>query len=192
MRKTTAIQRTTLSIGILAATIAILAPTAAHASSVTPPPPDEESSEIVVTPVPVFPMQEGATTADVSAEDICTAYAYGDYPHISTSNPSSPLAVQSHGGWNRGDCAAVEADVTTQLDRKNPIGLFQAVGAQGRGVLPSQADFGLPSSNRVTARYECNGTASAPFRAWTSIDMIGIDDISSTVYTPATGDIACG
>jgi hypothetical protein len=191
MKKPSAIGKIPLTAVAVLVTAVFAMPTAAYAAPVVPTPPASDSADVIVTPMAIMPKQV-ETAAGASAQAICTAYAYGDYPHISTSNPGTPRAVQAHGGWNRGDCAATRADVTTQIDRKNPIGLFQAVGAQGRGVLPSQADFGLPSSNRVTARYQCNGSAKAPFRAWTSIDMVGIDDISSRVYTPATGDIICG
>lgn len=182
--------------GALAATAALIVPAAAYAAE-TPAPPvasdtTEDAAEITVTPIEVMP--EGTTESKSAAgvQAICQAYGIVDYAHISTSNPSGPTAVQSHGGWNKGNCSATKADVTTQIDRKNPIGLFQAVGTQGRGILNSQADFGLPSSNRVTARYPCNGHAAAPFRSWTSFDMIGIADTHTPTYSPATGNIACG
>lgn len=181
-----------LSIGILVAAATLTMSPVAHAAPSPPPPPDEESFEVFVEPIQVMPEGSSAESEGTSAQAICQAYGIVDYPHFSTSNPSTARAVQAHGGWNRGDCNATRADVTTQLDRRNPIGLLQAVGRQGRGVLPSQADFGLPSSNRVTARYECNGTNAAGFRAWTSFDMIGLADTQTRTHSPVTNPLTCG
>lgn len=176
---------------LTAAALAFLLPTSAYATTVNDSPAGPDASDITVGEVYGSP-EDSASESEVSTRAICVALNLVDYPHISTSRPGTPLAVQAHGGWNKGGCNATLADVTTQIDRKNPIGLFQAVGAQGKGRLPSQADESLPSSNRVTARYECNGTAGAPFRAWTNIDMVGLADTQTPTYSPATNDIACG
>lgn len=185
--------KTKLSFSIIAAaaTIALTIPTSAHAVTTPPPSPTDDASTVIVEKVQIMPETDAESKSASSAQAICEAYGIVDYPHISTSNPSSARATQAHGGWNQGNCSATHADVTTQLDRMNPIGLYQAVGTQGRAVLPSQADMGLPSSNRVTARYECNGTAAASFRAWTSFDMVGIADTHTPTYSPGT-DITCG
>ncbi len=181
-----------LPVGVFAAVMAIAMPTAAHASATPPAPPSPENVQIFTGPSGVMPEKSPTGTNTLTAAGICTAFGIVDYVHISTSTPSAPRAAQSHGAWNKGNCSATLADVTTQIDRKNPIGLFQAVGTQGKKRLPSEPSMGLPSSNRVTARYACNGTAKAPFRSWTSFDMVGIADTQTPTYSPATGNIDCG
>ncbi|MCW3492430.1 hypothetical protein [Microbacterium sp. SSM24] len=160
----------------------------------------EEDSQVVEESITIGPVAPGETTAPngkvtpngkAATAAICVAVNRVDYPHISST--SSYLAVQAHGNWDKGTCKATLADVTTQIDRKNPIGLFQAVGTQGKGRLaPNPKGLTSGGAGRVTAHYRCNGKAAAPFRAWTKIDMVGIADTQNATTTPATSPIKCG
>lgn len=161
----------------------------------------DEDSQVISELVEVMPAEEtrsgdneaSSTKEGSSQAAICVAENRVDYPHWSTSTPIKYTRIQAHGNWDRGNCNATYADVTTQIDRKNPIGLFQAVGVQGKARLKYNTK-GLTSggAGRVTAGYPCNGTNAAPFRAWTSIDMVGLADTQTRLYTPATSPFACG
>jgi hypothetical protein len=184
-----------LTAGTAAAVLvaALFMPTSASAAPAASPSPNDEQSQVFTGSFEVVPEAENATPSAMSTQAICVAVQRVDYPHISTSNPTGPRAVQAHGNWDKGNCNATLADVTTQIDRKNPIGLFQAVGKQGKGRLaPNPKGLTSGGAGRVTARYDCNGTAKAPFRAWTSIDMVGIADTPNKQYSPATESMACG
>lgn len=122
------------------------------------------------------------SAAETSRKIICRFNQRVDYPHISTSTPSSPRAVQAHGNWGNVNCNYSSAVVTTQVDKRNTLGFYVAVGIQGKRTLPPMKNLG--SANRTTARYVCNGTKSNWFRAWTSIDVIGIADAPNKVHSP--------
>lgn len=180
----------TFGVAAAALTVSLLAPNAASADLSDVPEPNGDDSQRISQN---YSVKAETSDGEASTQEICVAIKRVDYPHISTSTPSAPRAVQAHGNWDRGTCAANLADVTTQIDRKNPIGLFQAVGTQGTARLaPNPSGLTSGGAGRVTARYECNGSAGAPFRAWTSIDMVGIADFQDKLYSPATSDIACG
>lgn len=185
-----------ISVFLIAALLGAGSTVASATEGSTPPSvtDSEEGSQVVeesVTVTPVAPDGEVAQNGRAARAAICVAVNRVDYPHISKT--SSYLAVQAHGNWDKGTCKATLADVTTQLDRKNPIGLFQAVGTPGKNRLaPNNKGLTSGGAGRVTAHYRCNGTAAAPFRAWTKIDMVGIADTQNATITPATSPIKCG
>lgn len=123
------------------------------------------------------------------AAKICTFIQRVDWVHISST--SKKRAAQSHGNWDNVDCSYKQADVTTQIDRRNPLLLFEAVGKQGKGRLgPNKKGLGSGAA-RVTAHYDCNGKAKADFRSWTSVDIVGYADAPNRVHS-SPQPLSCG
>jgi hypothetical protein len=133
---------------------------------------------------------QSSTDASSAAAAVCTFVQRVDYAHLSSS--SSTRAVQSHGNWANVDCSYALADVTTQVDKANALGFHYAVGVKGEARLaPNPNGLTSGGAGRVTAHYDCDGTAQKSFRSWTDIDIVGYADATNKQYSPAT-DIACG
>lgn len=111
-------------------------------------------------------------------EEICEFAQRVDSAHISHSG--GPRAVQSHGSWGNKNCAYPFATVTTGVMKRNVVGIYVDVGRLGQAVLPP-GDGGR--GNRVTARYECNGTGRHWFQSWTDVDVHGITDLPNKVFS---------
>jgi hypothetical protein len=154
--------------------------------------PDEDPAEVIEVEVsgPASPEPEPGGSPARQAAKICTFIQRVDYVHISST--SKERAAQSHGNWDNVDCTYTLADVTTQIDRRNPVLLYEAVGKQGKGRLaPNTKGLTSGGAGRVTAHYTCNAKAKADFRSWTSIDIVGYADVPNKVYSPAN-PLSCG
>ncbi|MFJ4223370.1 hypothetical protein [Microbacterium sp. NPDC089695] len=175
-----------------------LAP-AAHAETAPVDPTDDgdTSSEVIEVEVtgPATPEAtqdpSGSEKASRAAAPVCTFVQRVDFVHISSSG--NPMAAQSHGNWDKGNCTNYTlADVTTQIDRKNFLGLWQAVGAPGKKRLaPNPSGLTSGGAGRVTARYVCNGTAAGSFRSYTDIDVVGYADTPNAVFSSPI-NLICG
>ena len=162
---------------------------AARASMPDPDAPPSDSFEKILRG-PTVPEGKAAGTSSTSAAAVCTFIQRVDYVHI--SGTSTDRTAQSHGNWDNVDCRYSLADVTTQIDRRNPVLLYQAVGAPGKARLaPNPRGLTSGGAGRVTARYRCNGLAKADFRSWTSVDIVGYADAPNRVYSPAN-PLSCG
>lgn len=141
--------------------------------------PSSEPGEEIESPSP-----------SANRDAVCLFTQRVDYVHFSSS--PGARAVQSHGNWDNETCNYSLADVTTQIDRRNFLGLYQAVGTPGTERMPPNPR-GLTSGGvgRVTARYECNGSTTDSFRSWTSVDIVGYADTPNSKLSPPT-DKACG
>ncbi|GGF04135.1 hypothetical protein [Mycetocola zhadangensis] len=150
----------------------------------------ELAPQPVKSPAPEDLGRQPSGSASIAAT--CVFQQRVDYVHFSTSSLPDK-AVQSHGNWYNENCPQyTKGDTTTQIDRKNFIGLFQAVGSPGRAVLaPNPNGLTSGGAGRVTAHYDCNGTATAAFRSWTGVDIVGYDNTDTPAFSPAI-DLACG
>lgn len=147
------------------------------------------SPTITVEKKPIYTSALTEHIQQTQTRRICTALQKVDLPHISST--TTVRAVQAHGAWNRGDCNADWAVVTTQIDQQGIFNFFFAVGTQGNGMLQSTVGMPTGAKNRVTAQYVCNGTDVKRYRAWTDVDIVGIADLSNKVYS-AEVNLACG
>ena len=132
-------------------------------------------------------VDSASSQKELAAAKICQFNQRVDWTHISST--SAQRAVQSHGNWGNVNCSYSLARVKTQIDKRNFLGAYYAVGTPGVAELPPRNDLG--SSARVTGRYVCNGTANNSFRSWTDVDVLGIIDAPNKVYSTAR-DLACG
>lgn len=118
-----------------------------------------------------------------TANSVCNFTQEGDYAHISSTPPQ---AVSAHGWWTNGDCPTTTAVVTTQVQKKNVLGIWVDVGDRGVKTVKS----GGGSTNRSASRYTCSSTAKHTFRSWVDVDLVGVADAPNKLYTPAR-DLAC-
>lgn len=190
----------TITIAAVVSAICLASAPTAWASASTAPGQEEPGNEARVFEF-LVPHPDLTTTTDESktgdtetqskkAAAICLFVQRVDLAHISSS--PGPRAVQSHGNWDNSTCSYALADVKTQLDKRNFLGLYYAVGVPGSGRLaPNPKGLTSGGAGRVTARYECSGTGTNSFRSWTSIDIVGYADAPNKVYSNAI-DRDCG
>ncbi|TQL02935.1 hypothetical protein FBY24_2023 [Cellulomonas sp. SLBN-39] len=120
------------------------------------------------------PTQAGGSTIQAS----CQFNNAIDSIHYS-STPPATLSV--HGWWINVNCTKdIKAVVTTQLQKKNSIGLWVDVGSRGVKTVYS----GGGSANRSTSRYACTSGSAHSFRAWVDVDVVGIPDLPDKYYHP--------
>jgi len=185
--------RNTLTVAVLAAALSISAAPLASAASVEDSSSDAEVFEFTVPRPNLTGSNEGAprsTASTTAVAAICEFTQRVDYVHISST--STRRAVQSHGNWDNENCNYALADVTTQIDKRNVLGFYYAVGTQGKGRLaPNPRGLTSGPPGRVTAHYDCNGTAANMWRSWTDIDIVGYNDAPNRVYSPPI-ERACG
>lgn len=113
---------------------------------------------------------------------VCEFSQQLDRPHISSSGGAR--AVQVHGNWANIDCDSNVAEVTVNLQRQNSLGIYTQVGRSGYSASMASAPLGdMPRGQRLTARYECSGTAERTYRGWIDVDVIGIADPPNTTTT---------
>lgn len=70
--------------------------------------------------------------------------------------------------------------VTTQLQKRNGLGLWFDIGSQGVKTVYS----GGGSANRSNSRYDCVGSQNNQYRAWVDVDVVGVADLPGRLYTP--------
>jgi hypothetical protein len=148
--------------------------------------------QITALAAPVSPQSFVAVPAPAPAADLensniqivqetgCQPQAKGDDVHVSSGQASG------HGWWLMGNCTAVKAAVTTQLQEYFSNGSWVDEGT------PQTEDVyaGGGSANRSTGRATCTGgTATTGWRSQVTADVIGQSGLSQ-IYTPAQ-DIAC-
>lgn len=121
---------------------------------------------------------------------VCEFVQQLDRPHISSSGGAR--AVQVHGNWANIDCSSNLAEVTVNLQRQNSLGIYTQVGRSGYSASLASAPVGdMPRGQRVTARYDCNGTTERTHRGWIDVDVIGVADPPNTTTTDGY-TYACG
>lgn len=122
-----------------------------------------------------------STTGDMSVQALCTFVQRVDYAHISSTSASR--AVQSHGNWGNVNCNYTLATVTNMVQKKNTLGIWVNVGAEGKNAALRPAST-LTSSARVTSHYDCSSSVDHRFRSWTDVDVHGIADAPNRQYSP--------
>lgn len=186
-------KRITLGAAILSLTVGLSTPAASAESVGTSLPDDIKVFESPKSGTPDIIKSQGMTTDRVSDSTaspmalICQFDQRVDWAHISST--STQRAVQSHGNWGNKNCNYTLARVKTQIDKRNFLGAYYAVGTPGVGDLPPKSS--LTSTGRVTGRYVCNGTKTNSFRSWTDVDVYGILDAPNKVYSTPR-DLDCG
>jgi hypothetical protein len=110
---------------------------------------------------------------------LCVFQNAVDSLHYS-STATSFGTISVHGWWRNGNCKATKAVVTTQLQKKNRLGLWFDVGLVGRKTVFS----GGGSANRSNSRYECVAHENNEYRAWVDVDVVGVADLPGRIYTP--------
>lgn len=123
----------------------------------------------------------------VTIQASCTFIQRVDNAHISTK--SNHRAVQAHGNWGNVNCSYTEAVVTTMVQKKNALGIWQDMGTAGKATLRPASS--LTSSARVTAHYACVDQSEHLWRSWTDVDVVGIADLPNRQYSPQRA-IKCG
>jgi hypothetical protein len=106
----------------------------------------------------------------------------GDYVHVSSTPPAT---ASGHGWWNKGNCTAVKAQVTVQLQEYYSDGSWRDKGSPG--VADVYAGGG--SSNRANARITCSSTTTTGWRSQVTADVIGQSGLNQ-IYT-AGQDVSC-
>ena len=124
------------------------------------------------------------TAAPQSAVGACVFTQRVDNPHISSSG--GPRAVQAHGWWTKGNCRAIIATISVQL-QKRINGRWVDVGKRGKGKYRAGGGRG----QRATARYTCRGVALNKFRAWVDVDVHGVFDLPGKGWS-RTVNVKCG
>lgn len=124
---------------------------------------------------------EASTKGEMSTQAVCTFVQRVDYAHISTK--SANRAVQSHGNWGNVNCSYTLATVTNMVQKKNTLGIWVNVGAEGKNEALRPAST-LTSSARVTSHYDCSSSVDHRFRSWTDVDVHGIADAPNRQYSP--------
>jgi hypothetical protein len=132
-------------------------------------------------PAPV-PAGEYASSSEALPASSCSPQAVGDYVHVSSTPPAT---ASGHGWWNKGNCTAVKAQVTVQLQEYYSDGSWRDKGSPGVGDVYA----GGGSSNRVTGRVTCSSTTTTGWRSQVTADVIGQSGLSQ-IYT-AGQDIKC-
>src|ERR1700740_726040 len=122
------------------------------------------SSAAVPAPVPAGEANPDTVTIPATG---CSPQAVGDYVHVSSTPPAT---ASGHGWWNKGNCTAVKAPVTVQLQEYYSDGSWRNKGTAGSAAIYS----GGGSGNRVTGRATCTaGTALTGWRSVVTADVIG-------------------
>lgn len=138
------------------------------------------------TGVPENPLKpDGAPGAragtDASVAALCQFTNAVDSLHLSKTQTTWGT-ISVHGWWRNGNCPATKAVVTTQLQKKNNLGLWFDIGSKGVKTVYS-SDGG--SANRSNSRYDCVAYENNQYRAWVDVDVVGVDDLPGRIYTPA-------
>lgn len=119
------------------------------------------------------------------AIETCTFQTRGDNVHISSTPPRT---VSAHGYWTNITCpTGTKAVVTTQLQRKNALGIWINVGTVGKKTVYA----GGGSANRSVGRYTCNGTDTNTYRSKVDVDIVGWFDTYEK-YTSKEVRLSCG
>ncbi|MFD9422462.1 MULTISPECIES: hypothetical protein [unclassified Streptomyces] len=101
----------------------------------------------------------------------------GDYVHFSSTPPPTASA---HGWWLNGSGPGTKAKVTVSLQAKDGGGNWKSVETSSKTIKP-----GGGSARRANARKTCEGTAKTTWRSVVDVDVIGVRDSPSKLYTPS-------
>ena len=167
----------TITIGVIVAGGALLGTPQIPAVAVSGP---TQLSNAVPAPVPAGEANPDTVTIPATG---CSPQAVGDYVHVSSTPPPT---ASGHGWWNKGNCTAVKAQVTVQLQEFFSDGSWRNKGTAGSAAIYA----GGGSGNRVTGRATCTaGTALTGWRSVVTADVIGQSGLSQIIT--AAQDIYC-
>jgi hypothetical protein len=170
-----AIRKILIAVGVIGAALLGMPQIPAVAASVAAPSP-------TVVPAPAPAGQATSDTVTIAATG-CSPQAKGDNVHVSSSPPAT---ASGHGWWLKGNCTAVKAQVTVQLQE-----FFSDGSWRNKGTRDTEDVFaGGGSSNRANGRAACTGgTALTGWRSVVTADVIGQTGLNQ-IITP-TQNVNC-
>ncbi|MEW2490873.1 hypothetical protein [Streptomyces sp. NPDC048411] len=140
-------------------------------------PSDADATAVYLDPSGQVIPRTDATDATTEAALACTPVSGRDNPHRS----STGVAVSGHGWWDKGSCSNNRANVYNCLYEWYADNTWrQKTCSPVKELAP-----GGGSSNRTTARRDCDNTVYTSWRNHVDVDVIGEADTAEWPYNQA-------